>query len=156
MHGSGSPEPFGPRRLVQTDDVWTWYVIRCTNEAIVSNTDVVPPQSAIQSDPVARFSGGKYPRWLTNHRSRWLRWGLALAIVAATTRIGLRAVSDPSPWMHMRVGQFLLDGGRFGLPDPWAPYPVRSFVPTEWLPSIVAQLLYSVAGLPAICLLLHI
>ena len=116
----------------------------------MSNTDVVPPQSAIQSDPVARFSGGKYPRWLTNHRSRWLRWGLALAIVAATTRIGLRAVSDPSPWLHMRVGQFLLDGGRFGLPDPWAPFPVRPFVPTEWLPSIVAQQLYAVAGLPAI------
>jgi len=116
----------------------------------VSNTDLVPVDTAIPRDLVARFSRGKRPRWLTDQRARWLRWGLALVIVAATTRIGLRAVSDPSPWLHLRVGQFLLDGGRFGLPDPWAPYPVRPFVPTEWLPSILAAKLYSVAGLPAI------
>jgi hypothetical protein len=65
-------------------------------------------------------------------------------------RVGLRAVSDPSPWLHLRVGQFLLDGGRFDLPDPWAPYPVRPFVLTQWLPSIIAAKLYAVAGLPAI------
>ncbi len=116
----------------------------------MSNTDRVSPHAAIQSDRVAPFFGRKHPRWLTDQRVPWLHWALALVIVAATTRVGLRAVSDPSPWLHLRVGQFLLDGGRFGLPDPWAPYPVRSFVPTEWLPSIVAHLLYSVAGLPAI------
>jgi len=71
-------------------------------------------------------------------------------IVAATTKVGLRAVSDPSPWLHLRVGQYLLDGGRFGLPDPWAPYPVRPYVLTEWLPSVLAAKLYAVAGLPAI------
>ena len=116
----------------------------------MSNTDLVPLDTAIPRDLLARLSRGKHPGWLTDQRARWLRWGLALVIVAATTRIGLRAVSDPSPWLHLRVGQFLLDGGRFGLPDPWAPYPVRPFVPTEWLPSILAAKLSSVAGLPAI------
>src|SRR5450759_3277680 len=76
--------------------------------------------------------------------------GLALVIVAATARVGLRAVSDPSPWLHLRVGQYLLDGGRFGWPDPWAPYPARPYVLTEWLPSVLAQWLYAVAGLQAI------
>jgi len=116
----------------------------------VSNTDLVPLDTAIPRDLVARLSSGKRPGWLTDHGARWVRLGLALAIVAATTRVGLRAVSDPSPWLHLRVGQFLLDGGRFGLPDPWAPYPVRSFVPTEWLPSVIAAQVYAVAGLPAI------
>ena len=116
----------------------------------MSNTDLVPLDTAIPRDLVARLSSGKRPGWLTDHGARWLRLCLALAIVAATTRVGLRAVSDPSPWLHLRVGQFLLDGGRFGLPDPWAPYPVRSFVPTEWLPSVIAAQVYAVAGLPAI------
>jgi len=116
----------------------------------VSNTDLVPPQTAIQRDPVARFFGGKHPGWPNDQGAPWLPWALALVIVAATTRVGLRAVSDPSPWLHLRVGQFLLDGGRFSLPDPWAPYPVRPFVPTEWLPSVFAAQLYAVAGLPAI------
>ncbi|MHB1473423.1 MAG: hypothetical protein ACYCV4_07290 [Dermatophilaceae bacterium] len=110
----------------------------------------MPLDTAIHSDLVARFSGGKHPGWLTDHRARWLHWGLALAIVVATTRLGLRAVSDPSPWLHLRVGQFLLNGGRFGLPDQWAPYPVRPFVLTEWLPSVLAAKLYAVAALPAI------
>jgi len=116
----------------------------------VSNTDLVPLDTAIPRDLVARLCSGKRPGWLTDHGARWLRLGLALAIVTATTRAGLRAISDPSPWLHLRVGQFLLDGGRFGLPDPWAPYPVRSFVPTEWLPSVLAAQVYAVAGLPAI------
>jgi len=116
----------------------------------VSNTGQVPLDTAIPNTVEAQSSGGKHPAWLTDHRACWLRWGLALGVVATTTRVGLRAVSDPSPWLHLRVGQFLLDGGRFSLPDPWAPYPVRPFVLTEWLPSILAQLMYSVAGLPAI------
>jgi hypothetical protein len=115
-----------------------------------ANTGRVPLDIADPSARVSRSFGGKHPGWLTDHRARWLGWGLAVAIVAATTRVGLRAVSDPSPWLHLRVAQYLLDGGRFGLPDPWAPYPVRPFVPTQWLPSIVTQQLYVVAGLPAI------
>ena len=109
------------------------------------------PLDAVLPNPVvAQSFGGKHPIWQTGRRARWLSWGLALVFVAVTTRVGLRAVSDPSPWLHLRVGQFLLDGGRFGLPDPWAPYPTRPFVPTEWLPSILAAKLYAVAGLPAI------
>ena len=110
----------------------------------------MPPDTDKARDLGSRFSLGKHPVWLADHVARRLCWGLALVIVAATAKVGLRAVSDPSPWLHLRVGQYLLDGGRFGLPDPWAPYPVRSFVPTEWLPSILAQQMYVAAGLPAI------
>ena len=116
----------------------------------MSNTGHVPLDTVVPNTIEAQPFGGKHPVWLTAQRACWMSWGLALVIVAATTRVGLRAVSDPSPWLHLRVGQFLLDGGRFGLPDPWAPYPARPFVLTEWLPSILAAKLYAVSGLPAI------
>ena len=116
----------------------------------MSNTDHVPLDTVVPNSPGAPSSGGNHPAWLTDQRARWVSWGIALVVVATTTRVGLRAVSDPSPWLHLRVGQFVLDGGRFGLPDPWAPYPTRPYVPTEWLPSILAAKLYALAGLPAI------
>ncbi len=116
----------------------------------MSNTGQVPLDTAVPHSREAQSFGGKHPVWLTDYRAGWLRWGLGLVIVATTTRVGLRAVSDPSPWLHLRVGDFLLDGGRFGLPDPWAPYPVRPFELTQWLPSILGAKLYAVAGLPAI------
>lgn len=116
----------------------------------MSNTGQVPLDTVVPNAAEAQSFGGRHTVWLTGQRERWLSWALALLIVAATTRVGLRAVSDPSPWLHLRVGQFLLDGGRFGMPDPWAPYPTRPFVLTEWLPSILAAKLYAVAGLAAI------
>jgi hypothetical protein len=71
-------------------------------------------------------------------------------VVSTTVVLGIRPVSDPSPWLHMKVGAFLLDGGRFGLPDPWAPFATRAYVPTEWLPAIVGQQTYQAFGLPGI------
>jgi hypothetical protein len=116
----------------------------------VSNTGQVPIDTANADTSEAQPFGLRRSALLNGHKARFIRWGLALVIVAATARVGLRAVSDPSPWLHLRVGQFLLDGGRFGLPDPWAPFPVRPFVLTQWLPSVIAAKLYAVGGLPAI------
>lgn len=68
--------------------------------------------------------------------------------------LGIRPVSDPSPWLHLKVGAFLLDGGlnidRFGLPDPWAPSATTAYVPTQWLPAIVGHEAYQAFGLPGI------
>jgi len=52
--------------------------------------------------------------------------------------------------LHLKIGAFLLDGGRFGLPDPWAPFASRAYVPTEWLPAVLGQEMYQVFGLPGI------
>lgn len=73
--------------------------------------------------------------------------GVALAAIPVLV---LRAVSDPSPWLHLRVGSFLLAGGRFGLPDPWAPFATRSYIPTQWLPSVVTSFLFDRWGLPVV------
>jgi hypothetical protein len=60
----------------------------------------------------------------------------------------LRRVTDPSPWLHLRVGQWLLDGHRFGTPDPWAPFASHPYAPTQWLPSIVTAKAYGWFGTP--------
>jgi len=80
----------------------------------------------------------------------WLAGTTATIVVSISLVLGVRPVSDPSPWLHLKIGAFLLDGGRFGLPDPWAHFSTRSYVPTEWLPAIVGQEIYQAFGLPGI------
>jgi hypothetical protein len=48
------------------------------------------------------------------------------------------------------VGQFLSDGGRFSSTDPWSPLATRTFVPTQWLPSVIVDTLYNRFGLDAV------
>jgi hypothetical protein len=74
----------------------------------------------------------------------------ATIVVSISTALGVRAVSDPSPWLHLKIGAFLLGGGRFGLPDPWAPFATRAYLPTEWLPAVLGQEVYRGFGLPGL------
>ncbi len=80
----------------------------------------------------------------------WPAMTVAMIVVSISVALGVRPVSDPSPWLHLKVGAFLLNGGRFGLPDPWAPFATRMYVPTEWLPEVVGQGIYHAFGLPGI------
>lgn len=91
----------------------------------------------------------RFARW-AQERNSVIVGTLALGAIAATTKLGVRAISDPSPWLHLRIGQFLLDGGRFGYPDPWAPFASKAYVPTEWFPGIVGYLTYDGFGAPGI------
>ena len=77
-------------------------------------------------------------------------WTGLTAAGLVLTALATRAVADPSPWLHLKVGQFLLDGHRFAAPDPFAPYASSSYEPTQWLPSVVVAALYDHAGLPAV------
>ena len=99
------------------------------------------PPARIGTDATSAEAPGDRPR---------LAAALAMVAVSISVILGVRPVSDPSPWLHLKVGAFLLDGGRFGLPDPWAPFATRSYLPTEWLPAIVGQLTYQAFGLPGI------
>ena len=80
----------------------------------------------------------------------WFPITVATIVVSVTVVMGVRPVSDPSPWLHLKIGAFLLDGGRFGLPDPWAPFASKPYVPTEWLSAIIGQEIYQAFGLPGI------
>lgn len=73
-----------------------------------------------------------------------------VVFVLALPFIAVRAVSDPSPWLHLKIGQFLLDGQRFGSPDPWSAFAAGDYIPTQWLPSMVTALMYDQWGLPAV------
>jgi hypothetical protein len=75
---------------------------------------------------------------------------VATTVVAISLALGVRPVSDPSPWLHLKIGAFLVNGGRFGLPDPWGPFATRTYLPTEWLPAIVGQETYQAFGLPGL------
>ena len=61
---------------------------------------------------------------------------VSVGVVVLITQLGVRPVSDPSPWLHLRIGEFLAQGGRFDGPDPFSHSVVRSYLPTQWLPSV--------------------
>jgi hypothetical protein len=81
---------------------------------------------------------------------RWLVPTLALFAIATTVKLGIREVSDPDAWWHLKTGAYVLSGGSFNGPDPWVPFSTRPFVLTQWLPEVVAQKGYSLFGLPAV------
>ena len=81
---------------------------------------------------------------------RWLVPALALLAIGATVKLGIRQVSDPDAWWHLKTGAYVLSGGQFNGPDPWVPFSSRPFVLTQWLPEVVAQQGYSLFGLPAV------
>src|SRR6478672_4333719 len=78
-------------------------------------------------------------------RARAVAVGVPVALAVLPVLV-LRPVADPSPWLHLKVGAFLAEGGRFGLPDPWAPLATHTYVPTQWLPSVVTAELYPHLG----------
>jgi hypothetical protein len=81
---------------------------------------------------------------------RWLVPALALFAIATTLRFGIRPVSDPDAWWHLKAGAYLLSHWKFNGPDPWVPFSSRPFVLTQWLPEVVAQKGYELFGLPAV------
>jgi len=85
-----------------------------------------------------------------DHDPRWLVPVLALFAIATTVKLGIRPVSDPDAWWHLKTGAYVLSGGPFSGPDPWVPFSTRPFVLTQWLPEVVAQKGYSLFGLPAV------
>jgi len=81
---------------------------------------------------------------------RWLVPALALFAIVSTVKLGIRPVSDPDTWWHLKTGAYLLSHWRFDGPDPWVPFSSRPFVLTQWLPEVVAEKGYELFGLPAV------
>ena len=131
--------PFG--RWVITRQKGTYPAILEYMPANVSLGRSTPPAGTGTSAVGASASSGARPRLATV---------AVTVVVLISVVLGVRPVSDPSPWLHLKVGAFLLDGGRFGLPDPWGPFATRAYVPTEWLPAIVGQETYQTFGLPGL------
>jgi hypothetical protein len=117
------------------------------------------PPAIIEDMPADAIIGQSTPPTRTQSRAEaatapgtrpWLSLSVATFVVSIGVVLGVRPVSDPSPWLHLKIGAFLLNGGRFGMPDPWAPFATRAYLPTEWLPAIVGHEIYQAFGLPGI------
>jgi hypothetical protein len=124
--------------------------VRLRNGSPPAILEDMPADAIIgQSTPPARTQSRAEAATAPGTR-RWLSLTVATIVVSTSVVMGVRPVSDPSPWLHLKIGAFLLNGGRFGLPDPWAPFATRAYLPTEWLPAIVGQEIYQAFGLPGI------
>ena len=94
-------------------------------------------------------------------RTPWL-WAVAvLGGLGVSWLLGLRRQVDVDVWLHLRIGQYLRDGGRFGPgPDPFVTLADRTYVPTQWLAEVVGSWLHDLGGMTAlhvarlVCLLL--
>ena len=102
------------------------------------------------SDSRANDDGAAASARATAREPRWMIGVLALLALGLTVRAGTRPVGDPDIWWHLKTGQYLLNGGHFSGPDPWVPFATRPFVLTQWLPEVVAQKAYEIAGLPGV------
>jgi hypothetical protein len=101
---------------------------------------------AAQSEPQPPVRGGRD----RSEDPRWLVPSLAFFAVATTVKFGIRPVSDPDAWWHLKAGAYVLSHWRFSGPDPWVPFSSRPFVLTQWLPEVAAQESYALFGLPAV------
>ena len=72
---------------------------------------------------------------------------LAVLVVA---RLGIRPVSDPDAWWHVRAGEYLVHGGPFVGKDPWSPFATQPFILTQWLPDVFAFEVHQMWGWPGI------
>src|SRR5665647_3533338 len=108
------------------------------------NSHVAVAAGEIEQDAMARPAKHRDPE------PRWLVPTLALFAIGATVKLGIRQVSDPDVWWHLKTGAYVLSRWRFNGPDPWVPFSSRPFVLTQWLPEVVAQQGYVLFGLPAV------
>ena len=165
---STEPLDLNRRMMVQSSAKRTRLVTICHSRAISCLILIAVTQNHRRLDPstpadskleVIPHNPTQAPAWMRRYdilldwihdRGSLIVSALAVFVVSATTALGVRPISDPSPWLHLRIGQYLLAGGRFGSPDPWAPFATRQYVPTEWLPAIVGYLTYDHFGAPGI------
>jgi hypothetical protein len=80
----------------------------------------------------------------------WLPVVLMSALLAAVARQGVRAISDPDAFWHLRLGQDILDARSVtSVTEPWSSISSQPWVPTQWLTEAVLAVAEDVGGLPA-------
>jgi hypothetical protein len=69
----------------------------------------------------------------------------------AVARQGLRAISDPDTFWHLRLGEDILDARSVAtVTEPWSSISSQPWVPTQWLTEAVLAVAEDVGGLPAV------
>ena len=76
--------------------------------------------------------------------------GLAVGLITAML-LRIRTTPDVDLWLHLRIGDLLNAGQRFGAgPDPLAALADRPYVPTQWLAQRAMAWTWSAAGMTGI------
>ncbi len=78
---------------------------------------------------------------------------VATIAVVAVMLLSFRRVVDDDLWLHLRLGDEIRAGERFGRTDPLTVLADRPYVPTQWLAEVVASLTYEATGLGGIHLM---
>ncbi len=82
--------------------------------------------------------------------------GLGLTLLIASlvpVLIALHGRPDVDLWLHLRIGEFLTAGGRFGAPDPFTTLADTAYRPTQWLAEVAGSWVWGWAGMPGIQIL---
>lgn len=98
---------------------------------------------APHGDPVEKDATSVIPGWLPV-----VLMGVFLAAVA---RQGVRAISDPDAFWHLRLGQDVLDARSVtSVTEQWSSISSQPWVPTQWLTEAVLAVAEDIGGLPAV------
>jgi hypothetical protein len=82
---------------------------------------------------------------------RWLSFLLVLGLMGiAVGRSGLRPLSDPDVWWHLRLGDDVWRTWNFTDPAPWSRFATQHWVTTEWLPEVIASRFEHLFGLAGV------
>ena len=82
---------------------------------------------------------------------RWLPFLLVFGLMGnAVARSGLRPISDPDTWWHLRLGDEIWRTWDIGNPAPWTRFATQHWVTTEWLPEVVASRFEHFFGVPGV------
>jgi hypothetical protein len=73
-----------------------------------------------------------------------------LGFLVVVTAVFLRPIGDSDAWWHLRLGAELSQTWNLTDPPGWTRFATQSWVPTQWLPEVVASRMEAVLGLPAL------
>lgn len=107
------------------------------------------PDESTATIPV-RFRDSEIGQQSSPRESSIIPAMMSIVTVLVALIMGIRPVQDVDAWWHLKVGQFVLNGGAFVGPDPWVPFATKPFVLTQWLPEVIAFKGYEWFGLPAV------
>lgn len=81
----------------------------------------------------------------------WLPGVLMGIFLVAVARQGVRAVSDPDAFWHLRLGKDILQARSVStVTEPWSSISSQPWVPTQWLTEAALAIAADVGGLPAV------
>ncbi|WP_353357196.1 hypothetical protein [Intrasporangium sp. DVR] len=75
---------------------------------------------------------------------------LGTVVAVVLMLLSFRRTVDDDLWLHLRIGDEIRDGERFGGADPLTVLADRPYVPSQWLAEVIASISYDLTGLAGI------